>query len=248
MACGSVVEVVAGDIAEEEVDVVINAANSLSFTAMDCGVSGVSVPSTQAGVQLAEGGLAVRGVRYVVHAVGPIWTDWPVARATFAKVVPRIRRTVRRALTAAERVVAALDSVRSQSGRAGPAGDGDRPDTVEEDVGVEVRDDGLAPGGESVMMASVAVPAISGGIFTHYSATSKIKAAEQMAARTAVVEAVMRWLARRRENGTSRHVWNIRLVDICPRGVAMFAKAFDVALAAEGEADIGESGTVRAEE
>jgi O-acetyl-ADP-ribose deacetylase (regulator of RNase III) len=159
-----------------EVECMVNAANTLSFTPMDGGISGalrracqpadvtgkekiywtaegkeesaVKLPVTQAGVQPAAGGLAERGVKYIIHAVGPTWTDWSISEKTFTIVLPKIKQTVHRALDAAVRM--------------------------------KVR--------------SVALPAISGGIFTHYRADQpQVKEREQRAARKAVLEAVLEW-------------------------------------------------------
>ena len=65
----------------------------------------VKLPVTQAGVQPVTPGcqLYSNGVRMVVHAVGPNWSDYPLEEATFGRVLPRIRRTVARALSAAAR-------------------------------------------------------------------------------------------------------------------------------------------------
>jgi O-acetyl-ADP-ribose deacetylase (regulator of RNase III) len=109
--------------------------------------SSIKLPSTQAGIQPAAGGLLERGVQHIVHAVGPTWTDYPIAEKTFGIVQPQIRRTVRRALTAAE----------------------------------------------SVGARSVALPAVSGGIFTHWKEGSDIHEREQREARRAVLQAVFRW-------------------------------------------------------
>jgi O-acetyl-ADP-ribose deacetylase (regulator of RNase III) len=170
------VHVVEADIATLQVDVLINAANISSFTPMDCGVSGAlrnacrpadvvgvekiwwdeeenrhedkTLPVTQAGVQeLTHGGLFDRGVKHIVHAVGPTWTDYPIEEETFSKVVPNIKLTVKRALNVAERINA----------------------------------------------TSCALPAISGGIFTHWKINSDIKAREMLAARVAAVEAIVQW-------------------------------------------------------
>lgn len=169
------ISIVESDITLMRVDAVVNAANSLSFTPMDGGVSGalrnacrpdtvtgaqkawwdangtehsdVKLPSTQAGVQRSAGMLASRGVQFIVHAVGPIWTDYPIKQSTFRIVLPLIQQTVTRALNAAARVGA----------------------------------------------RSCAVPAISGGIFTHWKEGSDIKEREQQAAREAVVRAVFEW-------------------------------------------------------
>jgi O-acetyl-ADP-ribose deacetylase (regulator of RNase III) len=169
------IQIVQSDIVDANVDSIVNAANSLSFTPMDGGVSGalrrackpdevtgkkkrwwdengaehadVKLPTTQAGVQPAAGSLRERGVKHIIHAVGPIWTDYPIAEATFKAVLPQIKRTVKRALQAAVRIGA----------------------------------------------QSCALPAISGGIFTHWRENSDIKDREQRAARKAVLEAVMEW-------------------------------------------------------
>lgn len=176
------VNVVEGDITAMQVDVIVNAANSLSFTPMDGGVSGalrnacgpaivtkqekvwwteegvemksVKLPTTQAGVQPTAGGLKDRGVQFIVHAVGPTWTDYSMADdpAFFIPCCQRIKKTVTRALHACSRV---------------------RGKTC-------------------------ALPAISGGIFTHWKYGEDIKDREQRAARRAVLEAVIAW-ARRQE-------------------------------------------------
>ena len=91
------------------------------------------IPSTQAGVQAAGGGLRARGVNHIIHAVGPIWTDYPIHPSTPGRVLPLLTRTVRRALAAAECIGA----------------------------------------------TAVALPAISGGIFTHWRPDSDIKQIEQ---------------------------------------------------------------------
>eukprot|EP00164_Ancoracysta_twista_P003206 GFYU01004279.1.p1 GENE.GFYU01004279.1~~GFYU01004279.1.p1 ORF type:complete len:266 (+),score=63.66 GFYU01004279.1:131-928(+) len=205
---GSVVRVVEVDIVSCRVDAIVNAANSLSFMPMDGGVSGAlrnackpasvtglvkrwwdqkgvmqetkKVPTTQAGVQEAAGGLKERGVKYIVHAVGPIWTDYPIEEATFDSILPRIRRTVKRALNACARVEA----------------------------------------------TTCALPAISGGIFTHWKPNSDIKEREQAAARVAVVEAVFRWV----ETNPGSCIERIDIVDL-PKNkkgaVHMFVQAFD---------------------
>ena len=123
---------VEGDITFAPVDALVNAANMLSFMQMDGGVSGairnacrpavvtekpktwwddkgvehsdIKLAVTQAGVQMAAGALGARGVRWVIHAVGPNWSDYPVGSRAFALVVPRIKRTVQRALQAAARI------------------------------------------------------------------------------------------------------------------------------------------------
>jgi len=163
------IRVVAGDIAECATAAVVNAANALSFMPMDAGVSGAlrnrcrpvdvtqrpkrwwddegnehytdRLPETQAGVQAAAGALAAQGVRYVVHAVGPNWNDHSIGPRAFMVVVPKIRRTVQRALEAADRSGA----------------------------------------------ASCTLPALSGGIFTHWREHSNIQAREQLSARRAVL-------------------------------------------------------------
>ena len=157
----------------------VNAANSLSFMPMDGGVSGAlrqamnpdlhpevigavktwyaddgkehegqMIPSLQAAIQSTTGPLRERGVKWVIHCVGPIWTDWPIKESTFSKVLPRIRKAVSRAL----------------------------------DICVRLG------------LTSIALPAISGGIFTHYRVGSNIKAREQRAARRAVIQAVFTWV------------------------------------------------------
>jgi O-acetyl-ADP-ribose deacetylase (regulator of RNase III) len=108
---------------------------------------GLVIPSTQAGVQAAGGGLRTRGVHHIIHAVGPIWTDYPIHPSTPGRVLPLLTRTVRRVLAAAERIGA----------------------------------------------TAVAMPAISGGIFTHWRPDSDIKQIEQQQARAAVVGAVWTW-------------------------------------------------------
>ena len=108
----------------------------------------MKLPVTQAGVQPAAGGLAERGVKYIIHAVGPTWTDWSISEKTFTIVLPLIQETVHRALDAAVRM--------------------------------KVR--------------SIAIPAVSGGIFTHYRVDQpQVKEREQRAARKAVLEAVLQW-------------------------------------------------------
>ena len=125
------------------------------------------------------------GVQYVIHAFGPIWTDYPIAEETFGKVVPRIKRTVRRSLSAAAR------------------------------VGV----------------SSVGMPAVSGGIFTHWSTGSDIKQREQRAARRAVVEAVLAWIDK---HGDTSGIARVELCDL-PRKqlghVDMFVEEFDAVMA-----------------
>eukprot|EP00667_Euglena_gracilis_P022252 EG_transcript_24695 len=200
------VDIIQADITSMHMDVVVNAANPESFMPMDGGVSGalrnmcrpvdvtrqpkvwwddagvehrdVRLPCTQAGVQAAAGGLRDRGVLFVVHAVGPNWNDFPIADATFARVLPLIRRTVSRALAAAERIGA----------------------------------------------RSCAIPAISGGIFTHWREHSDIKQQEQRAARRAVVEAVVAWAAGQSDASALRVV---RLCDRDPVTVRYFAEAMD---------------------
>ncbi|KAJ9455464.1 hypothetical protein DIPPA_32820 [Diplonema papillatum] len=197
------------DIARVAADAVVNAANEQSFTPMDCGVSGalrnaclpanvcgapklwvddrgeqhatVRIPTTFAGTQPAAGGLAARGVQHIVHAVGPIWSDYPVSDKTFSIVVPKIRRTVKRALSAA-----------------------------------------AAAGARSC-----AVPAVSGGIFTHYSPTTDIKRREQLAARRAVSAAVLQWAAT--DEAKASELRLIYLVDLSPRKrgyIDLFCSAF----------------------
>ena len=166
-----------GNIAEQTTDAIVNAAHTSSFRSMDSGVSGalrnacapadvteipktwwdskgehssLAVPTGQAGVQEAQGGLAEQGVKWIIHAVGPIWTDWPVGKACFKPVMARIRTTVSRALDAASRMGA----------------------------------------------RSIVIPAISGGVFTHYSFSNpNIKRAEMKAARVAVIQSVLKWIA-----------------------------------------------------
>lgn len=74
---------------------------------------------------------------------------------------------------------------------------------------------------------SVALPAISGGIFTHYKEGTDIKEREQLAARQAVLEAVLVWVSK---NGGASCVRSIDLVDL-PRSklgcVHMFVEVFD---------------------
>jgi len=176
---GIVVSLVEHDLTLLRVDALVNAANALSFTAMDNGVSGAlrracapadvvrkakrwwddegvehcdkKLPTTQAGVQPAAGALLARGVQHIIHAVGPTWTDYPIAEKTFGLVTPKIRRVIRRALQVAERVGA----------------------------------------------RAVAVPAVSGGIFTHWKEGSDIKEREQRAARKAVLQAVFQFAEQR---------------------------------------------------
>lgn len=138
----------------------------------------MSIPSTQAGVQAAAGGLRERGVAYVIHAFGPIWTDYPATAACIPKVTTLIRRTVTRALAAAVRM-------------------GCR---------------------------TCALPAISGGIFTHWSAATNIKEVEQRAARVAVTEAVFEWAK------TNSGLTSISMCDLSPKKlgrVNFFLEAFD---------------------
>jgi len=258
------IELESGDIVDCQAEALVNAANSLSFTRMDCGVSGAlrnaclaspnasgssgrtsgksngmkrekpignpkrrpsvkakydpsktidpgssdgvvvgavktywaddgkehqnrKLPETQAGVQAAAGILLARGVRYIIHAVGPIWMDYPVEEKTFKLVTPRIKRTVRRALRCA----------------------------------VKMR------------VKSVALPAISGGIFTHWKANSNIKEREQMAARTAVVKAAFEFAAnqaRTTEQQDCGKIERILLVDLPKKrkgSIHLFTKAFD---------------------
>lgn len=205
----TVVTVIGSDIAAVAPDVIVNAANQLSFMPMDNGVSGalrrasqpddvtkkpkrywdadgtmheaVKVPTLQAGVQPAAGGLRARGVKFIVHAVGPTWTDWTIGDGAFKAVPPRIKRTVRNALAAATRV-----------------------------------------GAQSCVM-----PAISGGIFTHWREGSDIKLREQRAARVAVVQAVVAWLQSEAGGATT-----LRTLDLCDLGgrsgqLGMFMDAFD---------------------
>jgi len=201
------IRVVAGDIADCATAAVVNAANALSFMPMDAGVSGAlrnrcrpvdvtqrpkrwwddegnehytdRLPETQAGVQAAAGALAAQGVRYVVHAVGPNWNDHSIGPRAFMVVVPKIRRTVQRALEAADRSGA----------------------------------------------ASCTLPALSGGIFTHWREHSNIQAREQLAARRAVLKAVIAW-------AQSHPHPTLRSVDLCDlpdhRGqIGMFLELFD---------------------
>eukprot|EP01059_Diplonema_ambulator_P002565 TRINITY_DN12184_c0_g1_i1.p1 TRINITY_DN12184_c0_g1~~TRINITY_DN12184_c0_g1_i1.p1 ORF type:complete len:230 (+),score=44.48 TRINITY_DN12184_c0_g1_i1:36-725(+) len=206
--CGVTVRMVEGDISKVGSDVVVNAANTLSFMPMDSGVSGAlrnaskpevvvrqdkvwwsddgtehrgkRMPVLQAGVQVAQGGLAAQGVKHVVHAVGPNWNDYPASDAVFKTVMPRIRKTVSRALSAAARVGA----------------------------------------------TTCTIPAISGGIFTHYSPTTDIKSQEQHAARVAVAQAVKRWAA----NNSNTSLTTIDLIDLGSRtqgALHMFIQAFD---------------------
>jgi len=252
------VRVVAGNIADVRVDAVVNAANSLSFMTMDGGVSGAlrnamrppgwrerkrelrkarahgttagsggrvirktpaagknksapapaekdddgviaypklfwdddgkehtnkRLPTTQAGVQPALGILRSQGVRHVVHAVGPIWTDYPVREKTFKIIIPQIKTTVRRALNAAARVGA----------------------------------------------TSCAIPAISGGIFTHWKPNSNIKEREMKAARLAVVTEVCAW-ARDHGEATANKLLSVDIIDLPSRqrgSVKWFVEAFD---------------------
>lgn len=208
-----IVSVVETDIVQCKVDTIVNAANMLSFMPMDGGVSGAlrnackpekvtgalkkwwdeegrehndkKLATTQAGVQPAAGALRERGVVNIVHAVGPIWADYPIKDTTFKLVTKKIKRTVRRALSAADRVGA----------------------------------------------CKVALPAISGGIFTHYKEGTDIKEREQAAAREAVVQAVFSWV---RKNSGASSIRAIHLVDL-PRSskgcVHLFVEAFDKVLA-----------------
>ena len=136
-------------------------------------------------MQAAAGGLRGRGVQYVVHAVGPIWSDYPIKESTFKVVLPRIRTTVKRALCAAARVGA----------------------------------------------CSCALPAISGGIFTHWRPDSDIKEREQRAARLAVVEAVFKWA--KETSGSNPNLLSVALCDLSSRqkgSVHFFVEAFDTVM------------------
>mmetsp|Transcript_7183 Transcript_7183/g.9854 ORF Transcript_7183/g.9854 Transcript_7183/m.9854 type:complete len:328 (-) Transcript_7183:110-1093(-) len=256
------IELERGNIVDCRVEALVNAANTLSFTRMDCGVSGAlrnaclaspnangsekasskirkvrtekvkgselrrptkvkydpsktidpsssednavvgavktywtddgkehqnrKLPETQAGVQAAAGILLARGVKFIIHAVGPIWMDYPVEEKTFELVTPRIKRTVRRALRCALK------------------------------MGVK----------------SVALPAISGGIFTHWKENSNIKEREQMAARSAVVEATFEFAASQPKSPEQDcgKIERILLVDLPKKrrgSIHLFARAFD---------------------
>ena len=207
-----VIRVVESDIALIDVTAVVNAANSLSFTPMDGGISGalrramgpdctgkkkmwwddeggqhddVKLPVTQAGVQAATGALLARGVQHVIHAVGPTWTDFAISESTFKRVMPMIRRTARRALVAASRMHA----------------------------------------------TSCAMPAISGGIFTHYRADQpEVKNREQRAARRAVVEAVLDWALDQAQLEVRSSVESVLLCDLSKKelgAVHVFVEEFD---------------------
>lgn len=121
------------------------------------GHNDIKLPTTQAGVHPATGILSSRGVKHIIHAVGPIWTDYKIADSTFKIVTKKIKLTVWNALNLATRI------------------------------------DCL----------SCALPAISGGIFTHYRVDSDIKEREQRAARKAVLEAVLQWA---REHNSDNNV------------------------------------------
>ena len=140
------VRVVEGDIGRSVTDGVINAANEASFTPMDGGISGAlraacapddvigkekiiysdecfEVPSKSkrvgichAGAQSAAGKLEAQGVKWIIHAVGPRWSDHPPTEEVFATVRPQIRETVVRALRCADRVGCVSVTVPALSG------------------------------------------------------------------------------------------------------------------------------------
>lgn len=227
---GLTLHLVEGDLTTLRVDALVNAANATSFTPLDGGVSGalrracqpdqvtglkktwwdsdgkehrtVKLPGTQAGVHATAGKLRARGVLYIIHAFGPMWTDYAQGDRAFKKVCPRIRRTVVRALDAAERT----------------------------------------------QCKSCALPAISGGIFTHWSATDKaIKEREQEAARQAVVEAALTWVLRRSKRsgsstkGGTENKSSLRTIFLCdlPRkklgSIHLFVRAWDQVMKTEAK-------------
>ena len=199
------VRILQTDIAMVDTEAVVNAANTLSFTPMDGGVSGalrnscspekvtgmrkrwwdqkdkehfdVQLPSLQVGVQDSSGGLRDHGVRYVLHTVGPNWLDYPIADSTFDDVLPLLKIAVQRALNVAAR------------------------------LGV----------------VSCSIPAVSGGIFTHWRSDSDIKQREQCAARQTIVKAVFEWVLTHPETSLTR----IQLCDNDSKGIHMFVQAFD---------------------
>ena len=209
---GSVtIRIVEGDITSATTEVIVNAANMLSFTPMDCGVSGAlrnackpdnvtgkekrwwndegtehntkKVPTTYVGLQEAAGGLKENGVKFIGHAVGPIWSDYPLNDKVFKVVMPKIKVTIRRALDLTKRVGA----------------------------------------------SSCTLPAVSGGIFTHWSLTSDIKSREQRAARYAACQAVFTWATKNQNTS----VTDIELIDLSRRQkgcIHFFADAFDASV------------------
>ncbi len=64
----------------------------------------VKLPTTQAGVQVSSGALMERGVTHIVHAVGPIWTDYKIEEKTFKIVTRKIQVTIKRALNTVSRL------------------------------------------------------------------------------------------------------------------------------------------------
>lgn len=76
----------------------------------------VKLPTTQAGVQVSSGALLERGVTHIVHAVGPIWTDYKIEEKTFNIVSRKIKITVKRALNAVSRLGARSCALPSISG------------------------------------------------------------------------------------------------------------------------------------
>jgi O-acetyl-ADP-ribose deacetylase (regulator of RNase III) len=144
-AGGARLLVVEGDISLSTTAAVVNAANPASFTPMDGGVSGAlrnaclpdnvigkdkmcwpedeGEPTTSprvephhAGAHRAAGRLASQGVQWIVHAVGPVWKEYPAEAATFDVVGPLIYDTCRRALATAVKCGATSVTIPALSG------------------------------------------------------------------------------------------------------------------------------------
>mmetsp|Transcript_37500 Transcript_37500/g.84568 ORF Transcript_37500/g.84568 Transcript_37500/m.84568 type:complete len:291 (-) Transcript_37500:319-1191(-) len=140
-----IVKVAEGDIGRASTDAVVNAGNESSFTPLDSGISGAlrnacapddvvgkekvrwddsgnPLPPSKklkvghAGAQPAGGRLASQGVAWIVHAVGPRWSDHPVEEATFGIVRPQIFKTGKRALLAASKCGATSVTLPALSG------------------------------------------------------------------------------------------------------------------------------------
>jgi len=96
---------------------------------------------------------------------------------------------------------------------------------------------------ERVQASTCALPAVSGGIFTHWSVTDKtIKEREQYAARQAAVEAVLTWALKRSKRrgastgkGTEKE-GSLRAIYLCdlPRkklgSIHLFVRAWDLVI------------------